>query len=147
MDFSLSEWLTTKNYNLEFENYTTEHLAETLRQFYGAVNQNNGQPYSKSAMTNLRSGINRHLNLPPVNRIINIMRQQEFMLANKVFNGRLRVNKQKGYDVKLKGAKTLKPPVIFGITQKQHHWMTHPLKLELMVPARHLILIHKYLLP
>ena len=30
---------------------------------------------------------------------------------------------------------TLKPPVIFRITQKQHHWMTHPPKLELVVPA------------
>ena len=35
----------------------------------------------------------------------------------------------------LKGAITLKPPVIFGITQKQHHWMTHQPKLGLVVPA------------
>ena len=39
------------------------------------------------------------------------------------------------YFSSVKGAKTLKPPVIFRITQKQHHWVTHPLKLELMVPA------------
>ena len=35
----------------------------------------------------------------------------------------------------VKGAITLKPQVIFLITQKQHHWMTHQPKLGLVVPA------------
>lgn len=50
-------------------------------------------------MINIRSGINRHLTLPPWNRNINIMQNIQFLSANKVFKGRLRKLKQLGYDL------------------------------------------------
>lgn len=75
-----------------------EILAGLLRAFFGAVRQKNGQTYSKSAMVNLRSGLNRYLQSPPHNRIINLMHNDCFQNANKVFVGVLRTNKANGLD-------------------------------------------------
>ena len=57
-----------------------------------------GKRYSKSGMINLQSGINRHLQLPPHNRIINIMHNEEFQNANTTFKGHLREKKEMGLD-------------------------------------------------
>lgn len=51
-------------------------------------------------MVNIRSGLNRYLQSPPHNRIINLMNDRQFQNANKVFSGVLRVNKQNGLDVR-----------------------------------------------
>lgn len=49
-------------------------------------------------MINLRAGLNRYLQNPPNNRIINLMKNDTFQNANKVFTGQLRANKQAGHD-------------------------------------------------
>lgn len=49
-------------------------------------------------MINLRAGLNRYLQSPPYNRIINLMRNDTFQNANSVFTGVLRHNKQQGFD-------------------------------------------------
>ena len=83
----------------KFEQKSKEQLAEILRKFYGTVLSKSGKEYSRSVMINLRSGINRHLTNPPHKRSIDIMQDQDFLQANKVFNRRLRDNKEKGLDV------------------------------------------------
>ena len=50
-------------------------------------------------MINLRSGLNRYLQLPPNNRSINIMKNEVFQKTNKVFKGQLSKNKNDGLDV------------------------------------------------
>ena len=82
-----------------FEEMSKEELAEILRQFYGTVCSKKGKEYSRAGMVNLRSGINRHLTNPPYKRNIDIMQDQEFLQANKVFTGRMRDNKEKGLDI------------------------------------------------
>ena len=51
-------------------------------------------------MISLRSGINRHLTMPPFNRVINIMRNEAFMIANKTFSSILRKIKEARQSVK-----------------------------------------------
>ena len=52
-------------------------------------------------MINIRSGINRHLTSPPFNRVINIRQNEEFLIANKTFSGRLRKIKESSKCVKI----------------------------------------------
>ena len=61
--------------------------------------------------------------------------KQSQMLTRRKIQQSFNLPKSQIKDVTVKGAKTLKPPIIFGITQRQHRWMTHPPKLELVVPA------------
>ena len=71
---------------------------ETLWKLYGTVLSKKGKEYSRSGLINLRAGINRHLQNPPYKQILDIMNDQEFLQANKVFTGHLRDNKEKGLD-------------------------------------------------
>ena len=45
-------------------------------------------------MVNLRSGINRHLQAPPYNRDINLMKDTAFQTANRVVIGQIKKNVQ-----------------------------------------------------
>ncbi len=87
------------NRSPHFEDLDENALNSLLRKFFGAVRNKRGEPYSKSGMVNIRSGINRHLTLPPHSRKINLMRGEDFQSANKVFCGKLRENKKAGRDV------------------------------------------------
>ena len=72
-----------------FEDKSKEDLAEILRKFYGTVLSKSGKCYSKSGMINIRSSLNRHLTNPPHKRTIDLMQDQEFLQANRVFTGRM----------------------------------------------------------
>ena len=84
---------------VEFELLEADKLADLLRKLYGTVLSKKGTPYSKSGMINLCVGINRYLQSPLFNRIIDIMNDAQFLPANKVFTGRMRDNKEKGYNI------------------------------------------------
>ncbi len=83
-------WLTAKNYDLKFEYLAEEKLSSLLREFFASVRTKLGKPYSKSGMVNLRSGLNRHLQSPPYNRNINLMKDSTFSTANQVFTGQVK---------------------------------------------------------
>ena len=73
-----------------------EALAETLRHFYPAARQKPKeseqfeQPYAKQSLINIRSAINRHLQLPPHNKTWDLIKDVEFTTANKVFAGKFK---------------------------------------------------------
>lgn len=83
---------------VDFENYEVPQLAESLRNFYGALRSKKGDFYSKSAYVSIRSSINRFLTSPLHNRPINIMKDREYMSANQVFTGILRKLREDGLD-------------------------------------------------
>ncbi len=93
---SFPDWLATKNYDIKFECLAEGRLSSLLREFFASVRTKQGKPYSKSAMVSLRSGLNRHLQLPPYNRNINIMRDSMFSTANQVFTGQVKKNREEG---------------------------------------------------
>lgn len=94
----LSDYLLEKRKDANFETLPDTLLAEILRTFFAEVRKQDSKPYSKSAMVNLRAGLNRYLQSPPHNRIINLMHHDAFQNANSVFSGVLRDNKEQGYD-------------------------------------------------
>ena len=82
-----------KEIKTPFEDMPKEQLAEVLREFYPSARQtvkgqDEGKPYAKQSLINIRSAINRHLQLPPHNKPWNIMNDKEFLAANRVFKGK-----------------------------------------------------------
>ena len=75
----------------EFEQMSKEVLADTLREFYPSARQvpqdeeEEGKSYAKQSLINIHSAINRHLQLPPYNKTWDLMKDKEFLAANKVF--------------------------------------------------------------
>ncbi len=95
----------------EWEKLPDEELNDLLRKFFAEVRSKAGKEYSKSGMVNIRSGLNRHLQLPPHSRSINLMRDIKFNKANKVFKGKLRTNKRAGLH-KVEHTKSMEPEEI-----------------------------------
>ena len=90
-----TEWLIKKKKDPAFEHYPDILLAEILREFFATVVTKKGDCYSKSAMINITSGLNQYLTSPPHKRVINLMHNEVFQNANKVFRGQLKRNKKK----------------------------------------------------
>ena len=70
-----------------------ELLADTLCEFYPSVRQapekpgEEGKPYAKQSLINIRSPLSRHLQLQPHNKPWDLMQDKEFLAANRVFKG------------------------------------------------------------
>lgn len=88
-----------RGYNPDFEHLDVSELALLLRNFYGEVNNKESGTYSKSSIIGIRAGINRHLQNPPYNRTLNVTSDRDFMAANKVLAGRIKLNRERGLDV------------------------------------------------
>lgn len=111
-----------------------EVLADTLKLFYPSARQQNGERYSKQALINLRSGLNRHLSLPPHNKPWNLMHDKEFHLANKVFAGNLREQKALGLDNTRHKPPLPKAHIEQAFTNYfEPHWNNDPKCLQLKV--------------
>lgn len=55
------EYLTSKNFPAEFENFDPEELDAKLASFYVEMRNKDGQLYKKSTMASYRSGLQRYL--------------------------------------------------------------------------------------
>ena len=55
------EYLTSKNFPAEFENFDPEELDAKLASFYVEMRNKDGQLYKKSIMASYRSGLQRYL--------------------------------------------------------------------------------------
>ncbi|XP_072014191.1 uncharacterized protein [Amphiura filiformis] len=94
----IKEWCKATNHDEKFETLPPDTLCQLLRQFYGSARKENGQPYSKSSLLNIRAALQRYISSPPFNRTINIIRSEQFQSANNVFSGALKVMKRDGKD-------------------------------------------------
>ncbi|XP_052076891.1 uncharacterized protein LOC127714906 [Mytilus californianus] len=59
------QWLTDREKDATFENYTVEQLNCALTEFYAEVRNTDGEYYAKSTLVGIRASINRHLRAPP----------------------------------------------------------------------------------
>ena len=106
------DWLFSEGLDVQFEEMDKTNLAEILRRFYPSARQksdddNEGKSYAKQSFINIRSAINRHLQLPPHNKTWDLVEDSEFKAANRVFSGKLRnKNKIKTKEHKLKKTET-----------------------------------------
>ena len=82
-----------------FEGLDQDALASILRQFYAEVRKVDGTTYSRSALTNIRASLQRHLSAPPHNRTFNILRDAAFGPANQVIQGQIKQLRVSGRDI------------------------------------------------
>lgn len=83
----------------DFEWMPDEQLDNLLERFYASAQTKSGKNYSKSALVGLRSGLNRHLTLPPISRVINLMKDRQFQASNQVLSGLVKALKREGKDI------------------------------------------------
>ena len=79
-----------------FEILDVEPLAILLREFYAEAVTEKGKPYSRQGLINLSSDLNRHLTSAPFNKMTDLCKDRDFMQANKVLKGKMRITKQSG---------------------------------------------------
>ena len=94
----LTDWLSSRKYNADFENNTAEELAEILRIFYAEVRNKKGEVYSKNTFAGIRASISRHLQSPPHKKNFSIVTDKEFFQANKIFLASLKTYRMAGED-------------------------------------------------
>ncbi|KAH3864272.1 hypothetical protein DPMN_027288 [Dreissena polymorpha] len=82
----------------DFGKMEVKELDKTLQKFNASVQGKEGRDNSKSALTSIRAGINRHLILPPVVRQMNLMKDRDFMFSNQVCTGLIKRLKREGRD-------------------------------------------------
>ena len=75
-----------------------EILCDHLKNFYAEACKQNGEPYSVSAMLNLRNGISRHLVMPPYQRTIDVIEGPAFLQANLMWESVVKQLRVDGYD-------------------------------------------------
>ena len=97
--FYISDFLTSRQRNPNFEEQTDEELCITLKEFSACVRTQDGTEYSRSGYRNLWSGIQRHLQSPPYNRTVDLRNDKVFMTSNNVYEGKLKDLKKCGIDV------------------------------------------------
>lgn len=95
----ISGWLSENGFDKQFDDLEVEILNSRLMVFYASLQTDKGNAYSKSSLIGIRSAISRHLNSPPFNRKINLIKDMEFMTSNHVFLGLITMLKRDGKDV------------------------------------------------
>ena len=95
------------------ENDWQERLNKILRKFYAEVKTEKGQALTPSALTGIRAAIHRHLTSAPLSRNVNILQDNDFMSANKMFKAKAKLF-TKEQNVKPKH----KPSIEYGDMEK-----------------------------
>uniref|UniRef100_A0A674BDJ3 Uncharacterized protein n=1 Tax=Salmo trutta TaxID=8032 RepID=A0A674BDJ3_SALTR len=80
-----TDWCAGKGIHCEVWNATKAVLNFILRDFYGSVRNVNGDEYGISNYAGLRSGLNQHINDPPLSLAWSIQKDTEFTTSNNVF--------------------------------------------------------------
>lgn len=80
-----------KNQNMDdnIETCAVDILAQKLRFFYNSLKKNNGEPYSGTSLLCIRAAIHRYLSTSPVNRAVNIITDNDFMVANNMLKAKV----------------------------------------------------------
>ena len=81
----ISEWLSSRGFEEDFENLDNRELDKRLERFYAEVRNAEGQNYSKSTFTGLRASINRYLRAPPYSKNVCLMSNPDFHRSNQMF--------------------------------------------------------------
>ena len=75
-----------------------EDLASLLRVFYSEMRKQDGASYSTSAFSGIRAAIQRHLNLAPFHRNINLKTNEAFICANNMWEAETTILLEEGKD-------------------------------------------------
>ena len=97
--FFNADWLLHSSRDPVFEGLDQDALAAILRQFYAEVRKVDGTTFSRSALTNIRATLQRHLSAPSHNRTFNNLRDAAFGPANQVIQGQIKQLRVSGRDI------------------------------------------------
>jgi hypothetical protein len=81
---------------MDFENLATPQLNLFLKEFYFNLRQTNGELYNTSSFIVIGQRINRFLKHPPVNRVVDIIKDSAFDSANNAFSSMCKRMRQDG---------------------------------------------------
>ena len=81
-----ADWLVENGRSSDFETLPVQVLVKSLCEFYASVRTQKGECYSKGGMVAIRAGLNRYLNTEPHNRNLDIIKDVDFVPANKIFS-------------------------------------------------------------
>lgn len=81
----LRAYLTEKEEDPQFENYSPSELNVVLSSFYLDTRTSDGHMYKTSSLENFRYGLNRHLKAPPHLKTFDIIKDTEFLSSNEIF--------------------------------------------------------------
>ena len=96
-----------------FENDRQERTKQDFTKVLRGVKTGKGQALTPSALTGIRAAIHRHLTSAPLSRNVNILKDSDFMSANKVFEAKAKLF-TKEQNVKPKH----KPSIEYGDMEK-----------------------------
>ncbi|CAC5400651.1 unnamed protein product [Mytilus coruscus] len=93
------KWLTDREIDATFENYTVERLDYALTELYAEVRNTDGGYYAKSTLVGIRASINRHLRTQPFNKTYFILYDDSaFLKSNKMFVAMIKKVQREGMD-------------------------------------------------
>jgi len=81
----LRAYLSEKEEEPDFENYTPSQLNSVLSRFYLDTRTSDGQMYKTSSLENFRYGLNRYLKAPPHLKTFDIIKDSDFLSSNESF--------------------------------------------------------------
>ncbi|XP_031720657.1 uncharacterized protein LOC116392948 isoform X1 [Anarrhichthys ocellatus] len=94
-------WLESQGLQMDLPTVEKTELNGLLRHFYGSVRNSKGELYGIASYIALRAGLNRYFKERPVSRPVSLMKDTEFISANKVFLGVLKKIRKSGRDITL----------------------------------------------
>ena len=90
------EWCDKRTITCDLNTVLPDEFANVLRRFYAELKTIKRELYSPSALTGIRSAIQRAISSPPYNRNFNIIADREFTVANKMFVAMCKMYTQEG---------------------------------------------------
>ena len=92
------EYLSAKNYAMDFENFTLDDLDSKLASFYVEMRNKKGEMYKKSTLISYRHGLQRHLEKCRSDKI-DITDNNKFRKSSLAFKGMSKELKRQGLAV------------------------------------------------
>ncbi|CAC5399004.1 KCTD1_15 [Mytilus coruscus] len=95
----LREYLSEKNEDTHFEQYSPSRLNDVLKHFYLDARKPDGEMYKVNSLDSFRYSLNRYLKAPPFLKEFDIMKHEDFNESNQVFKTALTELKANGKGV------------------------------------------------
>ena len=80
-----TQWLEKRKISCDLHTVSPTELNGILRKFFAEVKTNKKTDLTPSALTGIRAAIHRTITGQPISRSINILKDNEFTQANKMF--------------------------------------------------------------
>ena len=123
-----AEWSKQKQIGINLAKMTLSELDYSLQQFYAETRNKEGENYSRATLLSLRNGIERFLNMPPVNPGISLSKDPQFVLSNQMLDAKIKQMKKHGMQ-NTRHKAFIEPEGLEKLKNSESISLTHPLSL------------------